>query len=79
MKHRIVDKAAFILVSLKTRITLIYEGPNPAICQFDRNLEPAVVHQLAALPDIKQTGTLSVTDNIAEPRTAGSEVDNWSA
>lgn len=79
MKHRIVDKEAFGLVGLKTRVPLVYEGPNPAIEEFDRNLDPAVVHQLAAMSDTEPTGTLAVTDNVDESRAEGSELDYWRA
>jgi AraC family transcriptional regulator len=79
MKHRIVDKAAFRLIGLKARVPLVHEGPNQAIIEFQRSLDPAVTKRLLEFADADPTGPLSVTDNIDERRAEGSELDYWHA
>lgn len=75
MKHRIVKKDAFRLIGLKTRVRLIYEGPNPEIEAFERSLDTTVRPRLAKLSDTEPFGLLAVTENIEEPGTEGSELD----
>ncbi|WP_129660530.1 AraC family transcriptional regulator [Rothia uropygialis] len=77
MQHRIVNKEAFGLVGFRTRVPLIYEGPNQAIEQFEQNLDKAATDRLLAISDVDPTGPLAVTDNISERRIEGSEVDYW--
>jgi AraC family transcriptional regulator len=79
MKHRIEDKPAFRLIGVKARVPLVHEGPNQAIIDFQRGLDPAVTKQLLGLADLEPTGPLSVTDNIDERRSEGSELDYWHA
>ncbi len=40
MKHRIEDQPAFRLIGLKARVPLVHEGPNQAIIDFQRGLDP---------------------------------------
>ena len=49
MKHRIEDKSAFRLIGLKARVPLVHEGPNQAIIDFQRGLDPAVTQHLVGL------------------------------
>ena len=79
MKHQIVKKEAFRLIGLRTRIRLIYEGPNPGIEAFERGLDPSVRPRLAELSDTEPLGLVAVTENIEEPETEGSELDYWRA
>ncbi|UOD81081.1 AraC family transcriptional regulator [Paenarthrobacter ureafaciens] len=79
MKHRIVNKAAFRLVGRKTRVPLVHEGPNPAIIEFQRSIDPGVTRRLLELVDTEPTGQVSVTANIEESRSEGSELDYWHA
>lgn len=79
MKHRIVDKGAFHLIGLKARVPLVHSGPNQAIIDFQRSLDPALTARLLELADTDPSGPLSVTDNINEQRTEGSELDYWHA
>ena len=79
MRHRIVNKGAFGLIGLKARVRLIYEGPNPEIEEFERNLDPAVRPRLAELSDAEPFGLLAVTDSLEEPGTEGTELDYWRA
>ncbi|MDI2034916.1 AraC family transcriptional regulator [Paenarthrobacter nitroguajacolicus] len=79
MKHRIVDKAAFRLIGKKARVPLVHEGPNQAIIDFQRSLEPTLTRQMLEWADTDPSGPLSVTDNIDEQRTEGSKLDYWHA
>ncbi|MFJ6456368.1 helix-turn-helix domain-containing protein [Paenarthrobacter sp. NPDC091669] len=79
MKHRIEDKSAFRLIGLKARVPLVHEGPNQAIIDFQRGLDPAVTQRLVGLSDTEPAGPLSVTDNIDEQRSEGSGLDYWHA
>ncbi|ABM09912.1 AraC family transcriptional regulator [Pseudarthrobacter sp. PvP004] len=79
MKHRIEDKPAFRLIGLKARVPLVHEGPNHAIIEFQRGLDPAVTARMLELADADPAGPLSVTDNMEEQRTEGSELDYWHA
>ncbi|GAB3543484.1 AraC family transcriptional regulator [Arthrobacter tecti] len=79
MKHRIVKKEAFRLIGVRTRVGLVYEGPNADIEEFERSLDPSVRSRLADLSDGEPTGSLAVTDNIEEPGTEGSVLDYWRA
>ncbi|GAA3269486.1 helix-turn-helix domain-containing protein [Paenarthrobacter aurescens] len=79
MKHRIEDRPAFRLIGLKARVPLVHQGPNNAIIEFQRGLDPSVTKRLLELADMEPAGPLSVTDNIEEERTEGSELDYWHA
>lgn len=79
MKHRIVNKEAFRLIGLKVRVPLVHEGPNPAIIEFHRSIDPDATTRLMALADTEPSGLLSVTDKIDEERSEGSELDYWHA
>lgn len=79
MKHRIEDKEAFRLIGLKARVPLVYEGPNNAIIEFQRGVDPSVTKRLLELADMDPAGPVSVTDNLEEQRTEGSELDYWHA
>ena len=79
MKHRIVTKEAFRLVGLKTRVSLVHEGPNPGIEEFERSLDPAVDLVLAGLSDVEPVGPLAITDDLDDPSTEGTDLDYWHA
>lgn len=79
MKHRIEDKEAFRLVGLKARVPLVHQGPNQAIIDFQRNLDPAATKRLLQVANTEPSGPLSVTDNIDDQRTEGSQLDYWHA
>lgn len=79
VKHRIIEKAAFTLVGVNTRVPLIHEGDNAAIADFERSIEPDLRTQLAELSDQEPAGSVAVTVNIDEPRAEGSFLDYWRA
>ncbi|MFJ4169787.1 helix-turn-helix domain-containing protein [Paenarthrobacter sp. NPDC089714] len=79
MKHRIVTKSAFRLIGRKTRVPLVHEGPNPAIIEFQRSIDPSDTKRLIGLSNTEPGGPLSVTDNLDDGRAEGSELDYWHA
>ncbi|REE02913.1 AraC family transcriptional regulator [Citricoccus nitrophenolicus] len=79
VKHRIIEKAAFTLVGVNTRVPLIHEGDNAAIADFERSIDPDLRTQLAELSDQEPAGSVAVTVNIDEPRAEGSFLDYWRA
>lgn len=79
MRHRIENLPALRLVGLKTRVPLVYSGPNEAIIAFERSIAPEVNDRLLALNDIGPRGILSVSTSINPDRAEGSELDYWHA
>lgn len=75
MRYRIVEKPSFRVVGRKARVPLVHRGPNQAIIDFVKGLEPAVREQIAALSDEEPVGTVAVTDAIDESRRR--ELDYW--
>ncbi|RYU11423.1 AraC family transcriptional regulator [Nocardioides iriomotensis] len=79
MRYRIVEKPAFGLVGFRARVPLVHEGPNAAIMEFVRGLDPAARARVEALADQEPAGLVSVSDGIADDRAEGSELDYWQA
>ncbi|NUL45224.1 AraC family transcriptional regulator [Cellulosimicrobium funkei] len=79
VEHRIIEKAAFTVVGVKTRVPLIHEGDNAAIADFERSIDPTIRTQLTELSDQEPAGSVAVTVNIDEPRAEGSYLDYWRA
>ncbi|MGW9550215.1 AraC family transcriptional regulator [Citricoccus zhacaiensis] len=79
VKHRIIEKAAFTLVGVNTRVPLIHEGDNAVIADFERSIDPDLRTQLAELSDQEPAGSVAVTVNIDEARAEGSFLDYWRA
>jgi AraC family transcriptional regulator len=51
MRYRVVDRPAFTVVGLKTRVPLVRLGPNEAIIDFIRGIEPRDLERLERLSD----------------------------
>ncbi|MQS15220.1 AraC family transcriptional regulator [Streptomyces kaniharaensis] len=79
MEYRIVQKPALRIVGKRARVTLIYEGVNPAIAEFIKGLGTETVARISALSDQDPDGIISVTDCLSENREEGSDVDYWHA
>lgn len=79
MKYRIVDKEAFTLAGLRTRIPLIYEGVNPVAEEFAKNITTEQAKLIADLSDQEPAGVLSAHDRISASREEGSELDYYIA
>ncbi|WP_322410660.1 GyrI-like domain-containing protein [Microbacterium invictum] len=79
MDYRIVEKGAFTLVGLRTRIPLIYEGVNPTAAAFVEQIGEEQWTQIADLSDQEPHGVLSVHDAISPSRDEGTELDYYVA
>lgn len=79
MNYRIVEKDAFTLAGLRTRIPLIYEGVNPTAAEFVENISDEQWERITDLSDQEPAGALSVHDAISPLREEGSELDYYLA
>lgn len=77
MDYMLVDKPGLTVVGFKARVPLVHEGPNPAIEEFTRTVDKTALAGLRPLSDQDPRGIVSVVDNLAEPRTEGSELDYY--
>jgi len=77
MRYRIVAKGEFRVVGRKARVPLVHEGVNPAIAAFIRGIDQQTLRRLEELSDQEPRGIVGVSDNIAENRAEGSELDYW--
>jgi AraC family transcriptional regulator len=73
MRYRIVEKDAFQVVGKKARVPLVYEGPNPAIVEFVRSIDPGTLQRLAELSDQEPRGVVAAVANIAGERVSAPE------
>ncbi|WTW94315.1 AraC family transcriptional regulator [Streptomycetaceae bacterium NBC_01309] len=77
MRYRLVEKDAFNLVGRKARVPLVHEGMNPAIVAFLRGLDPEEVGRIEALSDQEPRGMVNVSDDLADSRAEGTELDYY--
>ncbi|MGC4771647.1 AraC family transcriptional regulator [Micromonospora sp. DT44] len=77
MEYRIVTKDAFALVGRKARVPLVHEGMNPSIVAFIRSIDKETTARIEALSDQEPAGIVNVSDNLADTRAEGSELDYW--
>nr|WP_206038077.1 AraC family transcriptional regulator [Rhodococcus sp. HNM0569] len=79
MQYRIVRKEGFSIVGRKTRVPLVHVGPNDAIVEFERSLDPEVRAVVSSLSDQEPHGAVAVTDAVDDSRAEGTELDYWHA
>ncbi|MFF5497637.1 GyrI-like domain-containing protein [Streptomyces aquilus] len=79
MRYRVVDKADFSVVGLKKRVPLVHAGPNQAIIDFVRGIDPKVVERLKELSDQEPEGIVAVCDDLDPSRAEGTELDYYHA
>jgi AraC family transcriptional regulator len=77
MRYRIVDKPDFRVVGKKARVPLVHKGLNPAIVAFVRAIEPQTLRRLEELSDQDPRGIVGVSDDLAESRAEGTELDYY--
>ncbi|TQJ24299.1 AraC family transcriptional regulator [Micromonospora sp. A202] len=77
MEYRIVSKDVFALVGRKARVPLVHEGMNPAIVAFIRSIDKETTARIEALSDQEPAGIVNVSDNLADSREEGTELDYW--
>ncbi|AZP15043.1 AraC family transcriptional regulator [Streptomyces aquilus] len=79
MRYRVVDKADFSVVGLKKRVPLVHAGPNQAIIDFVRGIDPQIVERLQRLSDQEPEGIVAVCDDLDPSRAEGTELDYYHA
>ncbi|MCW8382638.1 AraC family transcriptional regulator [Streptomyces justiciae] len=79
MRYRVVDKADFSVVGLKKRVPLVHAGPNQAIIDFVRGIDPQIVERLKRLSDQEPEGIVAVCDDLDPSRAEGTELDYYHA
>lgn len=77
MRYRIVEKEEFRVVGRKARVPLVHEGVNPAIATFVRSLGKETVERIKALSDQEPEGIVQVSDDLADSRAEGTELDYY--
>ncbi|WP_395372608.1 GyrI-like domain-containing protein [Streptomyces tubercidicus] len=77
MRYRVVDKPAFTVVGLKTRVPLVHTGPNQAIMDFVRGIDPQTLERLEELSDQEPQGIVAVCDDLDPSRAEGTELDYY--
>jgi AraC family transcriptional regulator len=77
MRYRIVDRPDFSVVGLKARVPLVHTGPNQAIIDFVRGIDPQVLERLEKLSDQEPQGIVAVCDDLDPSRAEGTELDYY--
>ena len=77
MNYRMVTKAAFRLIGIHQRVSLLYEGINPEIAAMFASLDEATVATLKSLSDTEPAGLIQATTDFAEDRGEGSSVEHY--
>ncbi|MFD6422262.1 effector binding domain-containing protein [Streptomyces sp. NPDC060198] len=79
MRYRIVEKTEFTVVGLKARVPLVHLGPNQAIIDFVRGIDPQALQRLEKLSDQEPQGIVAVCDDLDPSRAEGTELDYYQA
>lgn len=75
MRYRLVDKAAFTVVGLRARVPLVHAGPNRAIMDFVRGIDPRILERVEKLSDQEPHGIVAVCDDLDPSRAEGTDLD----
>ncbi|WP_406469272.1 AraC family transcriptional regulator [Streptomyces hirsutus] len=77
MRYRVVDRPDFSVVGLKARVPLVHTGPNQAIIDFVRGIDPRMPERLEKLSDQEPQGIVAVCDDLDPSRAEGTELDYY--
>ncbi|MFI1677952.1 effector binding domain-containing protein [Streptomyces sp. NPDC020607] len=77
LRYRVVDKPAFTVVGLKTQIPLVHAGPNQAIMDFVRGIDPQTLERLEKVSDQEPHGIVAVCDGVDPSRAEGTVLDYY--
>ncbi|WP_327360288.1 AraC family transcriptional regulator [Streptomyces sp. NBC_01296] len=77
MRYRVVDRPDFSVVGLKARVPLVHAGPNQAIIDFVRGIDPQILGRLEKLSDQEPQGIVAVCDDLDPSRAEGTELDYY--
>ncbi|MEV3991645.1 AraC family transcriptional regulator [Streptomyces sp. NPDC049837] len=79
MRYRVTDRPDFTVIGFKARVPLVHTGPNKAITDFVRGIEPQALERLERLSDQEPGGIVSVCDGLDPSRAEGTELDYYHA
>lgn len=74
MRYRVVDRPDFTVAGLKARVPLVHLGPNQAIIDFVRGIDPRTLERLEKLSDQEPQGIVAVCDDLDPSRAEGTEL-----
>jgi AraC family transcriptional regulator len=77
MRYRVVDRPDFSVVGLKARVPLVHSGPNQAIIDFVRGIEPGTLERLREMSDQEPQGIVAVCDDLDPSRAEGTQLDYY--
>jgi len=77
MNYRIEDKAAFRIIGIKKKVSLIYQGVNPEIAEMWQSLNMETINQLKQLSNVEPRGLLSASTNFSEGRQDKGTLDHY--
>jgi AraC family transcriptional regulator len=77
MRYRVVDRPAFTVAGFKARVPLVHLGPNQAIIDFVRGIDPRTLERLEKLSDQEPQGIVAVCDGLDPSRAEGTELDYY--
>ncbi|WP_327177479.1 AraC family transcriptional regulator [Streptomyces sp. NBC_01335] len=77
MRYRVVARPAFTVVGFKARVPLVHLGPNQAIIDFVRGIDPRALEHLGKLSDQEPEGIVAVCDDLDPSRAEGTELDYY--
>ncbi|MDT0549704.1 AraC family transcriptional regulator [Streptomyces lonegramiae] len=77
MRYRVTDRPAFAVAGLKAWVPLVHLGPNQAIIDFIRGIEPGTLERLEKLSDLEPQGIVAVCDDLDPSRAEGTELDYY--
>ncbi|CAM5735827.1 AraC family transcriptional regulator [Streptomyces hirsutus] len=77
MRYRVVDRPDFSVVGLKARVPLVHTGPNQAMIDFVRGIDPRTLERLEKLSDQEPQGIVAVCDDLDPSRAEGTELDYY--
>ncbi|MFD6529019.1 GyrI-like domain-containing protein [Streptomyces sp. NPDC060184] len=77
MRYRVVARPAFTVVGFKARVPLVHLGPNQAIIDFVRGIDPRAREHLEKLSDQEPHGVVAVCDDLDPSRAEGTELDYY--
>lgn len=77
MNYRIEDKAAFRIIGIKKKVSLIYQGVNPEIAEMWQSLNMETIDQLKQLSNVEPRGLISASTNFSEGRQEKGTLDHY--
>ncbi|MFS0765635.1 AraC family transcriptional regulator [Peribacillus phoenicis] len=68
MNYRIEEKEEFLIIGIKKRVPIIFNGVNPEIASMWKSLDEKTINELKNLSNVEPLGLLSASANFSEGR-----------